>query len=132
MCMVEDADGWTVFSDDHPVARRPHRCGECYRNIEPGERYYVATGLIDSEWLTMCMCAHCEAAAQWLSQVCNGYVFGEVYGELRTHWHDGYASIPLGRLIGGMRYQWADGRMPVPDWATELGRADFARSGEAA
>lgn len=139
MCMVENADGWRVFRDDHPVAREPHRCGECHRTITSGERYYAASGVSQyiprgesPRWERIRMCAHCEAAAQWLVEVCRGYVFGEVRDELCEHWNEGYASVPLGRLIGGMRYRWADGRMPIPVWAAELGRRDLAGSERAA
>lgn len=79
--------------------------------------------------MTYRMCAHCEAAAAWLVNVCGGCVFGEVRAELVDHWREGYASIPLGRLIGGMRLGWAAGRMAVPDWASALGVRDAARTG---
>lgn len=120
MCMVDEGDGWLVFRDEHRVARKQHKCYECGRDIEAGERYYFATGVLngDRKWITMRQCAHCVWAAAWLRSECNGFLFGCVEEDLRDHW-DGelMRGLDLGRRIVGMRRRWKrrDGSlMPVP------------------
>lgn len=50
-----------TISREHPVARKPHRCCMCYRQIEPGERYLRAfSANSDGAW-TWKECQHCEA-----------------------------------------------------------------------
>lgn len=110
MCRVEDAYPWKVFHSEWRTARKAHKCGECRREIEPGERYYYATGITSGydKWGVFKTCAHCNYAAQWLMAECNGYLFGGVQEELEEHWHEEplMRSLDLGRRIIGMRRKW--------------------------
>lgn len=101
MCM---ADGnWTEFSTNREqTARKAHRCGDCSRTIEPGERYLYAAGKSEGYFFTAKMCAHCWAACQWLSIVCRGWMYGGVWEDLELHFVDEpppITSLDLGRLL---------------------------------
>jgi hypothetical protein len=120
MCAVEDAEPWTLYREDHPKARKPWPCGECRRTIAAGERYQQVVGLADGLWVTYRTCAHCNAASRWMSEVCGGYILGDLLDELVEHWHEGFADVAFGRLIVGLRLRWHDGADPVPEGVAEL------------
>lgn len=42
-------------------AKKPHRCGECYSQISPGETYEHARGKCEGEMFTAKTCADCLA-----------------------------------------------------------------------
>lgn len=50
-----------VVSDTEPVARKPHRCDDCARTIEPGEKYIRLFLLGDCGPYTWKRCQHCRA-----------------------------------------------------------------------
>lgn len=114
MCAVEECDPWDVYNETHPVARKEHHCCECRRTIRVGERYYRMEGAYDGKWSTYKVCQHCDSLGNFMRALCEGWPFGWLHSELVDHWREGYASIPLGRLIAGMRLQWHDGADPVP------------------
>lgn len=127
MCRVEGCDPWEFFHERHHTARKDHTCCECRRRIRRGERYRCSVGKGDGQFDSFRTCAHCEAAARWLVQVCNGYLFCGVLEELEEHFFEEGApirSVKLGLLIAQMRRQWRStrGRLAsVPTWADELG-----------
>jgi len=117
MCMIDNAEPWTVFRSETRRAAKVHKCHECSRPIEVGEQHEYATGLIDGTWLTMRTCAHCTEARRWLLVVCNGYLFGGVWEDLLEHWDEGVLysrHLAFGRLLvlGGVqarrRPKWRD------------------------
>jgi hypothetical protein len=116
MCRAEDGEPWKVFHKAKLTARTVHKCGECSRNIAPGEFYSRAAGLLDgsSGWVTIKTCSHCCAMSGWLDAMCGGWVYGEVLEELIEHWDEGYKSLAFGRLIAGMKHQWHGGKDPIP------------------
>ena len=106
MCMVEYCDeifeplGKTVFK-----ARKPHRCGECRRTIEPGETYERHAGPFDGQFTVHKTCRHCVAVREWLLQVCSGWMYGSVSEDLYEHFREGYG-LWLGRAVVGMQNHW--------------------------
>jgi hypothetical protein len=42
-------------------ARKAHQCGECFRQIEPGEHYVRNAGKWEGDFWSMKTCAHCDA-----------------------------------------------------------------------
>ena len=107
MCMVEDADPPDSCASEFRRARKPHKCGECDREIELGERYercaYVQyRGERPSHHLT---CRHCVAARTWLQIECGGWCFGGVQMDLKEHADEvtEASKLDLCRRIIGMR-----------------------------
>lgn len=89
-------------------AAKAHRCDECGRAINKGERYEYFTGLsADSGyWYTTRTCPHCLGARHWLQVECNGWLFEAVYEDLKEHFEE-QPDLHLGRLLVGMRRRWA-------------------------
>jgi hypothetical protein len=90
MCMIDDADTWTVFRDEVRRAAKAHCCTECGRTIEKGETYEFATGMMDGTWWPFKTCEHCLAARRWLTVLCHGFLYEQVFEELHQHWVDEY------------------------------------------
>ncbi len=107
MCRIDDAERCEFNSAATFKARKTHKCGECYRTIEPGETYERAIGVMQGDFFTYKTCAHCVAARGWLVRECRGYIYSQVEEELREHWReDGIHTRELARLIWGMRRKW--------------------------
>jgi hypothetical protein len=116
--MVDDAEYYYPFHQNLNCAHKPHKCDECGRQIEVGETYEVATGLLEGHWDRWKTCAHCVWARRWLISECNGWCFSFVYEDLLEHWEEDplFATLDLGRRIVGIRNKWQrNGKlMPVP------------------
>lgn len=109
MCRVDYCDtDWTELSDEHRKARKHHECGDCGRTIQPGERYRHVVGVHTMGMTVVKQCAHCEAAAQWLVQVCRGYVWNGVGEELQEHWTEepDFRCRSLAHLCAAQRRRW--------------------------
>ncbi|MEX0741486.1 MAG: hypothetical protein WD079_01730 [Phycisphaeraceae bacterium] len=113
--MIDYGERIKVLSDRKPIARKVHRCGECHRDIQPGEQYERTVGLWEGELETHKTCLHCVAVREWLSQVCNGWVYGAVGEDLCEHFREGYG-IWLARAYIGVRDKWRrrDGSLRAP------------------
>lgn len=115
MCSIDDADRAIVLHNVDRKARKPHRCSECARTIEPGEVYNHQATLFDGSKESYRCCAHCEVARDWLQAECGGWVYTEVADEVTEHFRDGYAQ--LGRLAASLRRRWRGFRgqlLPIP------------------
>lgn len=136
MCRASEADPWRVYRWTRRAARKSHICYDCGRTIAAGERYHWATGLHDDNprgWEVFKLCAHCDAASEWLMVMCNGYLYGGIGEELREHWDEEYStrSPGLGRLVLGHERRWqrtkhATGLMEIPTWAGQCARDTLA------
>lgn len=118
MCMIQDADSWKFFHSKEVTSRKTWKCVDCYRTIQPGERYHYATGLLAGAktWDQLRQCMHCHIAAEWLFVICHGWVYGGILEDLQEHW-DEYPSRALARLTSGIKVKWHGGRDPLPEWA---------------
>lgn len=121
MCSIDYCDARDrVHTTTHRRARKQHKCEECGRRIEAGERYRYTSG-IDSDGFAFShkLCSHCDVVAEWLVVNCGGWVRGgdELYEDIRSHGED-CRRFDLYRLAAGMRHQWvrirSRDRMPVP------------------
>ena len=66
MCLDVDCEYEIISGPDWRKARKPHRCDECRRAIDPGERYYRYAM---KEWgersiREQRMCAHCRSTIE--------------------------------------------------------------------
>lgn len=55
---------WQHLRDDHPSARKPHRCYLCEQEIASGERHVYRTGLSGREFTSFRMHEKCSRLAQ--------------------------------------------------------------------
>lgn len=63
-CDYEPADVYDVKTH---VARKPHRCYECHRTIQPGETYERTSSLYDGLWTISPTCTHCLALRNYIT-----------------------------------------------------------------
>ena len=109
MCRVDYCDEFAEeISRETPTARKAHRCGECGRAVEPGERYERIVAKWDGDLTVSKTCSHCVRARRWLERECGGFVYTEVADELAEHWQESaeYRTKELRALIMGMRRGW--------------------------
>jgi hypothetical protein len=115
--MIDSGDGYaTVLDERHLVARKPHKCGECYRVIEKGETYLREVTAFEREMSTHKTCSHCQVVRDWLFDECGGWVWTAIREDIREHAYDGYPMDVI-RLAVGMGWKWRtpSGKlMPVP------------------
>lgn len=114
-----DYDPAMVWREAWRRARKQHRCEECSRPIDPGERYHFVTGLNEpgDPWWSAKQCGQCYEAARWLSVVCAGYLLTDVLRELVEHMEEEpypLATLQLGKLIVLMRRRWVRRGERVP------------------
>ena len=99
----------TAFVDSWPTARKRHRCGLCWRFIEPGEAYWRQAGLDGSAW-TNKTCEHCERVVWAYGRSGGEYEWGP---ECVAEWlEDEYPAVAASRDAG---WRFPDGEpLPVP------------------
>ena len=77
-CTCSCNDNWEgpeLVVEHYPKARKPHKCCECERTIQPGERYEYVRGLWDGEFETYKTCLGCFRLRD---DICSGYIYGEL------------------------------------------------------
>ena len=109
------------LSEEMPRARKPHTCGECRRQIVPGETYERTTGIWDGDLSTYKTCTDCISMREEF--FCDGWFYGFIWENLVEHlsdvvkFGDGVASsclVPLtptarDRVCAEIERLWADG-----------------------
>lgn len=73
-----------VFQAQRPIARTRHRCCECCRQIQPGERYERVSGRWDGAWDRFATCCYCLAIRGLLMarMDCYCHLYGGLYEDL--------------------------------------------------
>lgn len=147
MCLYDDGDdyGITLVQRGERKARTEHKCSECSRVIDAGERYqyWVTVGGDMGGWTTTKMCAHCWGTIElgaaltgcpkywyWdmvhdLSPDDGGFV-GDILGNHDLDQADRYKVL---RTVVGRRCRWRNRRgdlLPVPTPAASQGGSDGA------
>lgn len=116
MCDLDYTDGAsTVLQYSTPMARKPHKCCECYRFIDEGEKYYRTVAAFDGSVRTYKTCAHCQIPILWLTVQCGWYSFGYVQEDITEHAY--YESYAVKRVAVSMRRKWRRRNgtmMPIP------------------
>jgi hypothetical protein len=88
MCFCPD-DVPEFSTTTRPKARKPHRCAECHRSVEPGEVYVRAVQKWEGEVSATVFCRDCYAWAMALCQAqrivceCSGWPLGDLWDEIR-------------------------------------------------
>lgn len=91
VCIYSDCDEPCEFADvSMRKARKPHKCSECGRRINPGEKYEHYWGKFDGEVSAIDTCAVCAEIAD--AFYCDGRLYGgglwesmeQVMGSLTT------------------------------------------------
>jgi hypothetical protein len=93
----------SVSTHATPVARKPHRCCECCRTIEVGERYHRVDGIWEGTADSFATCDRCERTREAVD-------VGVAYDE----------RVPFGRLIEALDN---NGGLPCSDDPVVLGHA---------
>jgi hypothetical protein len=124
MCRIDGGERAEVYVAKIRKAAKAHKCYECRRQINTGERYHNAKVIYEGQPDEFKTCAHCTVGVAWLKHNCGGYMFGDVMEDIREH-ADEYPAIakPIMDYVARMRRQWqrADGRgllaapRPIPD-----------------
>ncbi len=105
-------EGDTAICYDEAVvkARKPHKCYECRRLIEKGERYERASGLWEGSWETYHFCLQCSEISREFTT--GAREFGNLWYELQENWDEGaHLQACLNRLSTAtakehMRQRW--------------------------
>jgi hypothetical protein len=81
-CVIDvshDGSSEDIASSETPVARKEHKCCECHRVIQKGEKYERYASLCEGSWDTYKTCWDCFSVRNAL--FCNWY-FGRVWEEI--------------------------------------------------
>ena len=121
MCMIGDAEDRVTMIQDgkYQVARLKHKCKECGRAIEIGERYHAEVFIYDRMLSRHKTCTHCMVVREWLAEECGGWLYGGVEEDAREHVlsNPGFYRRDLYRACVGMQLKWRSpsGRLlPIP------------------
>lgn len=100
-----------MLNERDVTARKEHRCDECGRAIQSGERYRKEAMLNEGDFVVYKTCEHCLQVRRWLGVVCRGWVYGAVEEDLLDHVtgdEDYLRTRPLTRMARWMRADWQD------------------------
>lgn len=128
MCSFDNCDEIVnVLTDRLVRAKKPHECGECYREIGTGETYRYTAGTFDGDFVIYKMCAGCDQAKEWLLNNCNGFLYHGIYEDIREHVDYSYRAA---RIAVGMQRKWrafkGEGLMKSVPAATQESIKEFA------
>ena len=104
-----------------PVARREHKCDECFRVIGAGETYSRTAAVWDGDFFTNVACAHCAAAREIVANVdpdYRDYYYGGLLVTVQETWSDYDVEDGIARLAGCLEAKWryqSGALMPIPE-----------------
>jgi hypothetical protein len=105
--MIDDSsERCVVLHRKVQQARKAHRCDECARTINVGERYTNEGLLFDGLTSTHKTCSHCIVCREWLGDECGGWLYSGVEEDFMEHAHEGTYGMPVLRLAVGIKNQW--------------------------
>lgn len=84
-CIYQAYDGpqATLHHVTTPLAKKPHECCECGRQIAPGEQYERVVGVWEGEFRTYKTCPDCLSIRN--EMFCDGWSYGMVWEDLWEH-----------------------------------------------
>lgn len=74
---VWDGEGGQMLKEVERTARKKHRCVECRRVINPGERYQDERLLFEGEVSTLKTCPDCMSLRR--AMFCECWIYGELW-----------------------------------------------------
>lgn len=94
-----------TLSVRRPVARQVHKCCDCRRPINVGERYERVVGISDGGIDVYTTCGRCVSVREWVAGhiPCFCWAYGNLSEDVREtlHYHD---DVPGLRFGAGRRY----------------------------
>jgi len=88
---IEIDDTCASLSQKTPIARKQHKCHECYRQILPGEQYERLVSVYDGMISTHKTCIDCLSIREVFFS--GGYYFERIHEDLREHVFECYGDI---------------------------------------
>jgi len=88
-CDVEDY--CTMLREEQPVARKQHKCNECKRVIDVGEKYNLEVTVYDGEISKHKTCLDCLSIRREFFK--DGFYYGETKWMLEEHVNDSGGDI---------------------------------------
>lgn len=87
-CVYVEHDGDLGFyaGAETRKAIKEHKCVECSRTIEPGEKYEYASGCWEAGWKHFKTCSDCLSVRKEF--FCGGLLFAHMYNDLYYHIED--------------------------------------------
>jgi len=95
---VGDYDGPEFVSEKIVKARKIHKCGECGREISPGEKYEKVVGKWEGDLSSHKTCVDCLSIRD--NFFCNGWAYGGIWEHLQEHLLEMQGSVSSDCLIG--------------------------------
>jgi hypothetical protein len=94
----------TIYRKSEHTARQPHKCYECGRTINPGERYESVFAVWDGRGETCKTCPHCLAIREWVVAhvPCSCWMHGNMLEDIGND-VEHYAHEAPGLLFGYLR-----------------------------
>ena len=80
-CIYLDVDSDAVEVVTMRMARKAHRCLECRRDIQPGQRYEVRAQFAEGSASTFKTCSVCAEIRN--AFFCSGWYYGDVWQQVR-------------------------------------------------
>lgn len=104
MCMIDSCDEFSiVLREEQRKARKEHKCMECFRTINKGEKYLNEGTLFDGRKSTHKTCSHCQVVRKWLTNNCGGFAYGCIREDFNDHAIE-YTHIPSLVITNALMY----------------------------
>lgn len=138
-CYCDYDETFSVYRKAEHTARKPHKCYECGRTINPGERYESAFGIYDGTGYTMPTCPHCLALREWVVAhvPCSCWTHGNVLENMADEVSEYGREAPgltfgyLRRLVRLQRARgWTRLRRPFRHYVSPAKHAKLVAAGE--
>lgn len=98
------SDFVTLLKSKNVVARKQHRCHECHRTINIGEKYLYEATTYEDDFSTHKTCRHCQEVRDYVMQTNFEFIYGCLQEDLcdedlsdRTNWKPRLMNLGMSR-----------------------------------